>query len=94
MAVRSPPVLGVSSYGDLVGVTARRWFWVTFALFLASAMTVVVGWGTCTDESAQCAEWHQTLNFAAPIAAAVFLVLMLILALMIFVDAAVRRRSA
>jgi hypothetical protein len=74
-------------------MTARRWFWITFALFVASAATVLVGFSTCDTEAGTCPEWHTTMNLVAVIGTGVFLTFVLILALMILVDATARRRG-
>jgi hypothetical protein len=74
-------------------MTARRWFWITFALFVAAAATVLVGFPTCDTEAGTCPEWHTTMNLVAVIGTGVFLACVLVLALMILVDATARRRG-
>src|SRR4051812_40216176 len=74
-------------------MTARRWFWITFTLFAASAATVLVGFPTCDTEAGTCAEWHTSMNLVAVIGTGIFLVIVLILALMTLVDVTTRRRE-
>jgi hypothetical protein len=74
-------------------MTARRWFWITFTLFAASVATVLIGFPTCDTEAGTCPEWHTTMNLVAFIGTGIFLVILLILALMILVDATMRRRG-
>jgi len=74
-------------------MAARRWFWITFALLVASTVTVLVGFPTCDTEAGTCPEWHTTMNLVAAIGTVVFLACALVLALMILVDATARRRG-
>jgi hypothetical protein len=74
-------------------VLARRWFWMSFTLFLVCCGTTFVGFPTCDTEHGTCPAWHGWMNLVAVIGGGISLLLVMILGLMLFVEGVARRNS-